>query len=90
MRPAPPSLFPCMPDLHIKDIDSDLADRIKRIARDRGWPINDVVITLLREALGMQKPEPPLPGDIARLTGTWEDEESRALSEAIEALRKLG
>jgi GMP synthase-like glutamine amidotransferase len=79
-----------MPDLLIKDIDSETADRIKRIARERGWPINDVVINLLREALGLSKPEPPLPGDIARLTGTWEDEESKALNEAIEALRKLG
>ncbi|SDE06680.1 hypothetical protein [Aquimonas voraii] len=79
-----------MPDLLVKDIDSEIADRIKRMARDRGWPINDVVLSLLRQALGMEKPEPPLPGDIARLTGTWEDEESRALKEAIEALRKLG
>jgi hypothetical protein len=79
-----------MPDILVKDIDSDIAERIKRIARDRGWPINDVVLSLLRQALGMEKPDPPLPGDIARLTGTWEDEESRALHEAIEALRKLG
>jgi hypothetical protein len=79
-----------MPDILVKDIDPDIAERIKRIARDRGWPINDVVLSLLRQALGMEKPDPPLPGDIARLTGTWEDEESRALHEAIEALRKLG
>lgn len=79
-----------MPDILVKDIDPDIADRIKRMARDRGWPINDVVLSLLRQALGMEKPDPPLPGDIARLTGTWEDEESRALHEAIEALRKLG
>jgi hypothetical protein len=79
-----------MPDILVKDIDPDIAERIKRIARDRGWPINDVVLSLLRQALGMEIPDPPLPGDIARLTGTWEDEESRALKEAIEALRKLG
>ena len=87
---APPPALPCMPDLLVKDIDSEIADRIKRMARDRGWPINDVVLSLLRQALGMETPDQPLPGDIARLTGTWEDEESRALSEAIEALRKLG
>lgn len=79
-----------MPDILVKDIDHDIAERIKRMARDRGWPINDVVLSLLRQALGMEKPELPLPGDIARLTGTWEDEESRALKEAIEALHKLG
>lgn len=79
-----------MPDIHIKDISPDVADRIKRIARDRGWPINDVVLHLLNQALGLEHPDQPLPGDIARLTGTWEDEESKALHEAIEALRKLG
>lgn len=79
-----------MPDLLVKDIEPEIAEHIKRLARDRGWPINDVVLSLLRQALGLEKPEPPLPGDIARLTGTWEDEENRALSEAIEALRKLG
>jgi hypothetical protein len=79
-----------MPDLLVKDIDPAVADRIKRIARDRGWPINDVVLALLRQALGLEQPDPPLPGDIARLTGTWEDEESKALAAAIEALKKLG
>jgi hypothetical protein len=79
-----------MPDILVKDIDPAVADRIKRIARDRGWPINDVVLALLRQALGLEQPDPPLPGDIARLTGTWEDEESKALAEAIEALKKLG
>jgi hypothetical protein len=69
-----------MPDILVKDIDPDIAERIKRMARDRGWPINDVVLSLLRQALGMEKPEMPLP----------EDEESRALKEAIEALHKLG
>lgn len=79
-----------MPDILVKDIDPAVADRIKRIARDRGWPINDVVLALLRQALGLEQPDPPLPGDIARLTGTWEDEESKALAEAIEALKRLG
>lgn len=79
-----------MPDILVKDIDPAVADRIKRIARDRGWPINDVVLSLLRQALGLEQPDPPLPGDIARLTGTWEDEESKALAEAIEALKRLG
>lgn len=78
-----------MPDILVKDIEPEVADRIKRIARDRGWPINDVVLALLRQALGLEQPDPPLPGDIARLTGTWEDDESKALAEAIEALKKL-
>ena len=36
------------------------------------------------------EPEPaPEPGDIARLTGSWNDDESRAFAEAMEALNSL-
>ena len=78
-----------MPDFLIRDIDAEVAERIKRIARDRGWPINDVILRLLKEALGMLEPEPPLPGDIARLAGTYQDEEARLLEEAIKAFQRL-
>jgi hypothetical protein len=78
-----------MPDFLIRDIDADVAERIKRIARDRGWPINDVILRLLKEALGMAEPEPPLPGDIARLSGTYQDDETRVLEEAMKAFQRL-
>lgn len=78
-----------MPDFLVRDIEPQVADRIKRIARERGWPINDVILRLLKEALGMVQPEAPVPGDIARLAGTFEDEESRALAEAMKALQGL-
>ncbi len=78
-----------MPDFLVRDIEPQVADRIKRIARERGWPINDVILRLIKEALGMAQPEAPLPGDIARLSGTFEDEESRALREAMKALENL-
>ncbi len=78
-----------MPDFLVRDIDVQVADRIKRIARERGWPINDVILHLLKEALGMVQPEAPVPGDIARLAGTFEDEESKALAEAMRAMQQL-
>jgi hypothetical protein len=78
-----------MPDFLIRDIDADVADRIKRIARERGWPINDVILRLIKEALGMVEPEPPLPGDIARLSGSWQDDESRVMEEAMKAFQRL-
>lgn len=78
-----------MPDFLVRDIDPQVADRIKRIARERGWPINDVILRLIKEALGMVQPEPPLPGDIAKLAGSFEDEESRAFTEALRALQGL-
>lgn len=78
-----------MPDFLVRDIEPQVADRIKRIARERGWPINDVILRLIKEALGMVQPEAPVPGDIARLAGTFEDEESRALVEAMKAMQQL-
>lgn len=78
-----------MPDFLVRDIEPQVADRIKRIARERGWPINDVILRLIKEALGMVEPEAPVPGDIARLAGTFEDEESKALAEAMKAMQQL-
>lgn len=78
-----------MPDFLVRDIDPAVADRIKRIARERGWPINDVILHLLKQSLGMAEPEPPLPGDIARLAGAFESEEARAFAQALEALKDL-
>ena len=78
-----------MPDFLVRDIEPQVADRIKRIARERGWPINDVLLRLIKEALGKEQPEVPEPGDIARLAGAFEDEESRALAEAMRAMQQL-
>jgi hypothetical protein len=78
-----------MPDFLVRDIEPHVADRIKRIARERGWPINDVILHLLKQSLGLVQVDQPLPGDIARLAGTFEDEESRALAEAMQAMQQL-
>jgi hypothetical protein len=79
-----------MADFLLRDIDDRVAERIKEIARQKGWPLNDVILLLVRQALGLAEPEPaPVPGDIARLTGAWNDDESRAFAEAMAALNQL-
>ncbi len=79
-----------MADFLLRDIDERVAERIKEIARQKGWPLNDVILHLLKQALGLVGPEPPpVPGDIARLSGAWNDEESRAFEEAMAALNDL-
>ena len=79
-----------MADFLVRDIDERVAERLKELARQKGWPLNDVILHLLKQALGMAEPEPPpVPGDIARLRGAWNDEEARALEEAMRAMSGL-
>jgi hypothetical protein len=79
-----------MADFLLRDIDERVAERIKEIARQRGWPLNDVILNLLKQALGLSEPEPaPVPGDIARLLGSWDDAETRAFNEAMNAFSGL-
>jgi hypothetical protein len=79
-----------MADFLVRDIDEIMAERIKEMARQRGWPLNAVILHLIKQALGMAEPEPPpVPGDIARLTGAWADEEARAFEAAMKAFSGL-
>lgn len=79
-----------MADFLLRDIDERVAERIKEMARQRGWPLNDVILHLLKQALGLSEPEPaPVPGDIARLLGSWDEDEARAFNEAMSAFTGL-
>jgi hypothetical protein len=79
-----------MADFLLRDIDERVAERVKELARQRGWPLNDVILHLIKEALGLAEPEPPpVPGDIARLMGAWDDAEARAFQEAMSSFTAL-
>ena len=41
-----------MADFLLRDIDERVAERIKEMARQRGWPLNDVILHLIKQALG--------------------------------------
>ena len=79
-----------MADFLLRDLVERVADRIKELARQKGWPLNDVILHLLKVSLGMSEPDPaPVPGDIARLAGAWGDDETRAFEEAMRAFDGL-
>jgi hypothetical protein len=79
-----------MADFLLRDIDERVAERIKELARQRGWPLNDVILHLIKQALGLSEPDPaPVPGDIARLMGAWDDAEARAFQDAMSAFSGL-
>ncbi|HEX7338481.1 MAG TPA: hypothetical protein VF271_00955 [Rhodanobacteraceae bacterium] len=67
-----------------------MAERIKTLARERKWSINDVILHALRYGLG-------LGGDafgthehefrsVANLAGAWDADETAAFEEALNAL----
>ena len=79
-----------MADILLRDVDIGMVERIKEIARERDWPIHDVLVHALKQGLGIIEPEPAkVPGDIARLAGSFEDTETRAFDEALRALKQL-
>ncbi|MGH8028847.1 MAG: hypothetical protein ACREO3_02830 [Arenimonas sp.] len=79
-----------MADFLLRDIDERVAERIKEMARQKGWPLNDVILHLVKQALGLAEPDPaPVPGDIARLAGAWGDDEAKAFEAAMSAFTGL-
>ncbi len=80
-----------MQDIRVRQIDDAMVQRIKELARERQWSINEVILHALRFGLGMGGAPPERmdmqrdPHDVAKLAGTWNAEESRAFQEAMEA-----
>ena len=80
-----------MPDFVLRGIDGEIAERIKLIARQKNWAINDVILHLLKQSLGMTDEDITGRGmrDIATLGGTWAADENAAFRAALEAFENL-
>lgn len=91
-------------DFQLRGIDAAIVEKVKTIARERGWSINDVMLHLLREALGLlpegaraATPSPAandapakMPGEVPpTLPGNFGQDENAALLEAIKAFESL-
>jgi hypothetical protein len=80
-----------MPDLVVRHIDNVMAERIKTLAKDRRWSINDVVLHALKHGLGLAEGAQPfaetmLDTDTVVLSGHWDAAERAAFHEAVQAL----
>jgi hypothetical protein len=82
-----------VPDILVRNIEDAIADRIKAIAREREWSINDVVLHLLRQSLGLGLAEDDIfhreMHDIAVIGGTWDSRETKAFRSAVEAFEQI-
>ena len=80
-----------MPDILVRNIEEVVAERIKVIARERKWTINDVILQLLHESLGFVPEDESFRRDmhdIAMLAGAWDARETAAFRSAVEAFEK--
>jgi hypothetical protein len=81
-----------MPDIMIRHIDRLMAERIKLLAKERQWSINDVVLQALRQGLGvsessgMHAENMVESRDLTDMTGHWDARERAAFQEAMQAL----
>lgn len=80
-----------MSDLVVRHIDSLMAERIKALAKDRHWSLNDVVLHALRHGLGLSaagqiSSETMLDSGSLVLGGQWDLTEKAVFQEALQAL----
>lgn len=80
-----------MPDILVRNIDDAIAERIKAIARERNWSINEVIVHVLRHSLGLGGEDVVHRDihDVAMLGGTWDPRESDAFRTALEAFEQV-
>lgn len=80
-----------MPDILVRHLDNAMAERIKEIARERHWSINDTILHALRHGLGLAGDEIARRDrqDIATLGGTWDAGETAVFDEALKAFESV-
>lgn len=80
-----------MPDILVRNIEESVAERIKTIARERNWSINEVILHILRHSLGFGGEDIVNREihDVAVLGGTWDTRESTAFRTALEAFERI-
>ena len=80
-----------MTDILIRDVDDAIAERLRQLAVERNWPVNQVVLQALRIALGLGGEDLVKRDrqDIAHLRGTWNSGETAAFRDALSAFERV-
>jgi hypothetical protein len=81
-----------MPDIMIRHVDRLMVERIKMLAKERQWSVNDVVLQALRHGLGVSESTGLLAEssreskELAPPANEWDASEQAAFKEAMQAL----
>jgi len=81
-----------MPDIMIRHADRLMVERIKILAKERQWSVNDVLLQALRHGLGVSESAGLLAEssreskELAPPANEWDASEQAAFKEAMQAL----
>ena len=80
-----------MTDILIREVDEAIAERLRQVAVERNWPVNQVIVNALRFALGLGGEDLARRDrqDIAHLRGTWNTSETAVFREALTAFERV-
>ena len=80
-----------MTDILIREVDEAIAERVRLIAVEKNWSVNEVLLRALRYALGLGGEDLVRHDrqDIAHLRGTWNPGETAAFREALSAFEHV-
>jgi hypothetical protein len=80
-----------MTDILIREVDDAIAERLRQVAVERNWPVNQVIVHALRYALGLGGEDLSRRDrqDIAHLRGTWNPGETDAFRDALSAFEHM-
>lgn len=80
-----------MTDILIRDVDDAIAERLRQVAVERNWPVNQVIVNALRYALGLGGEDLSRRDrqDVAHLRGTWNPGETAAFRDALSAFERV-
>lgn len=80
-----------MTSLSVRGIDAELAEALKRRARESEKSVNQLVVEILRNSVGLNKSKKftQVHTDLDRFFGTWSEEEHRLVQGKIDAERRV-
>jgi len=80
-----------MGSLSVRGVDEELADRLKRQARESGKSVNQHVVEVLRKSVGLDKEKrfTRVHTDLDRFFGSWSEAEFKRIQGKIDSERRV-
>lgn len=80
-----------MKTITVRGLDDDVAESLKQTAGREGKSVNQLVVDILKDRLGLKKQKKftTIHSDLDHLFGTWSEDEFRQIQGKIDFERKI-